>query len=822
MAKGTFVQTAFTAGELSGLLTARFGLELRQEGVKRLENFLVYPHGAAQIRPGLRYIRNTKDSSAVSRLIPFVYSSIQAYMLEFGDTYIRFCKDQAAITLTAQNITAITKADPAVVTYSGSDTYANADKVIITGVVGMAEVNNREFTVANVNVGANTFELSGIDSSDYTAYVSGGTVAEIYEISSPYAAADLAEIKYCQSADVLYLWHPDYAPRKLSRTGHTAWTLSTINFNPSATKEVGTNPDATCTPGATTGTGITFSFGDNVMLDGDVGRIIQSGAGRASITAYVAANDVTCDIIDDFASTDAIASGDWDLLGSPNDEVTPDISSPVGAIVTLTATTLNVFRAADVGKYIRINNGFIRITSYTSGTVVKGEILKVLNEEEEGTPDASILWTLEDSVWTAANGYPSCGTFFEDRLCVAGVAAYPETVWGSVVGDYENFTPGVDDSDSFEFSLGGRNVNVIRWLEPREYLVTGTIDSEYRLGPEDTGSPLTPLNVVAKQQTPHGGYNEMPVTVGAATLFIQKAQRKIREFIWRWEADRYVAPDMTRLSTHISKGGIKLLAYQQEPLSILWFIREDGLLLSMTYLREEDVVAWQRHPMDNGTVESVAVIPGTGYDEVWVIINRTIDGETVRYVEMLEEVFEDDKDEFSDNSGLNAFYVDSGLTYNGSETSTITGLWHLNGETVSILADGANQPQKTVSDGAITLDTAASVVHVGLPYTAEIETLRIEQLLETGISIAKPKRTCEVVVLVLNSKEFKIGKDSDNLDSPLMRNTDMPTGESIKLVSGNVRMTLDDAFRYEDRIVIVQDKPMPLTVLGIVQDVVVY
>ena len=758
MAKGHFLQDNFTGGEWSPLLEGRVRLEKYPNAVYKLENFLLYPHGPAQFRPGSRYIHHTKDNG-FARSIRFEFSVEQAYNLEFGNGYIRFYKEQAILIYTPQGITNITKANPCVVTYSGANTYANGDRVILQNILGMVELNNREFTVANINTGANTFELSGIDSSAYDAWTSSGTIAEIYEVSSPYLTADLEFIKYCQSADVLYLFHPDYTSYKLSRAGETAWTLTPINFIPPATDEIPYEPATTLTPASETGNSVVFTAGASVFQNGDVGRIIRAGAGRASITTYTSGTQVTCAIVDAFApigetftnlleenanhwvisgfgtteyylkntapfysatkpdriylndiqstegtvsslaagawgwgnadtlgyntiyvrlsdGTDpdsksplgspdndyvkksmltAITSGNWEIQGSPNGSLTPDIKSPVGAICTLTSTT-NLFRSTDVGKYISIHSGFIRITQYVGATSVKGDILKELT-----AITATTTWELLSSVWTADLGYPTCGTFFEDRLCLAR----DETVWGSVVGDYENFTPGVDDDASFEFTLAGRQVNAIQWIEPREYLILGTIGSEWRLGPEDIGLPLTPTNVVAKQQTTFGCDGIMPVTIGQATLFLQRAGRKIREFTYQWESDGYVAPDMTQLAPHVSESGIVELAYQQEPLSILWAVTVDGALIGLTYLRAEDVIGWHRHPVD-GFVESISVIPGDGYDELWAVINRgTINGQTVRYVEMMEKIFDDDDATFKANKGLNAFFVDSGLTYEG-------------------------------------------------------------------------------------------------------------------------------------------------------------
>lgn len=839
--KGIFEQTNFTAGIWSDLLDGRGDLAKFGNSLKRLENMIVWPHGPAQVRPGLRYIAGTKTNSKTSRLIPFEFSVTQAYILEFGDQYIRFYKDQAQID-------------------------------------------------------------------------SGGSP---YEISSPYLEADLAGIKYCQSADVLYLFHQNYAPRKLSRTGHTSWTLSAINWRPQPISEQAIEPAATLTLGAVTGTGITFTAGASVFLSGDVGRVITSGVGRASIVSHTSGTVVTCDIINDFSAVGPIASGDWQLLGSPNGSLTPSIKEPKGAICTLTSSgssesftnllggalddwwtasvsgtneyylnnsatpysatepdkvyingsdavqgvlgTLGItqwgwgdndtlgyntiyvrlsdgadpdtkyadptfvkksavtaaselFRSADVGKYVRINSGLVKLTSYSSATSVSGEILTELS-----ATTAATAWTLESEVWSSANGYPSCGTFFEERLVVAGSTANPETIWGSDVGDYETHTPGTDDADSFSFSLAGRRVNVIRWLEPREYLMIGTVGGEWRLGPEDTGQPLTPLNVVAKEITTKGCADVAPVTVDNATLFVQRAGKSIRELAYdlqKGELGGYVAPDMTLLAEHLTVDGIGGMAYQQNPIPTLWVFTDTGALLSMTYLRAEDVIAWHEHPM-TGSVESLAVIPGDGYDEVWAIVNRTVNGSTVRYVEMMEEIFTDSAATYTSNKGLNAFFVDCGLTYNGASTTTITGLDHLEGETVTIMADGNSHPDRTVSGGQITLTKAATVVHAGIGYTATMKTQRLSTNVPDGTVQGRKRRVVDLVVRVKDAAAFKVGRDESNLDSKFDPERSIVFGAPYHLFTGDIRTGYEGAFDRNGQLLIVQDKPMPLTVVAI-------
>ncbi len=841
MAKGNFIQAKFTSGEWSPLLEGQVTLEKYANALYRLENFIIDPHGPVRFRPGWRYIASTKTSAKRSILIPFVFSVTQAYMLEFGDYYIRFYKDQEQI-------------------FSG---------------------------------------------------------AVPYEIVSPYAEADLAQLKYVQSADVLYLRHPTVWPRKLSRTGHTSWTIAEVNYRPGPMKEQGIEPVATLTLAATTGANILFTAGASVFQTGDVGRMITSGVGRASIISFTSATQVRCDIIDDFSAVGPIASQSWSLLGSPSGSITPSAKEPVGAMITLTGSsaaetitnfinpgsdywslsgsgtneyygtaafiyaakpdklyiddveavegvvgtlginqwcwddndaighdtvyvrlasgddpdsvlpatyvksgvitaTTDLFRATDVGKYVRVHGGLVKITAYTSASSVTGQIMKELS-----AVTATSTWTLESEVWGSANGYPSCATFYEDRLCEAGCPTYPETVWGSVVGDYENHTPGVDDADAFEFTISGREVNVIRWLEPDEYLLVGSVGMISRVGPDDVGSSLTPLNVVAKRQSPDGAANILPVATKSGILYVSRTGfddskgLKVQEIAWSWQSDKYVTPDMTILAEHITGDGLDGICYQKEPFSMLWGWTTAGTPVSMTYLREEDVIGWASHPTD-GEIESMATIPGDGYDEVWAVICRTVGGAFVRYVEMAEKIFNDDAATYTANKGLNAFFVDSGITYNGAAATVIPGLDHLVGESVVALADGSFVSAKTVSAaGTITLSKAASVVHVGLPYTGYVQTMRLDATLASGTVQGKVKKIDDLVIRVNNSATFKCGPDATNLVECFDRERTIIFGGGYTLFTGDIPVGFDDGFNRDARVMIVQDKPMPLTVVAL-------
>jgi len=847
MIDARLAQNSFNGGIWSPILVGRTDFAKHGSAVRRMENFIVWPHGPAEYRPGFKYIAKADSDWVNARLIPFEFSVTQAYIIEAGHKYFRFYKDQAQIEASA-----------------------------------------------------------GVP----------------YEVVTPYEYGDLPELKWCQSADVLYLFHPDYATRKLSRTAHDAWTLQEITWAPGPMSVQAYLPAATLTLSAVSGADVTFTASASVFLGGDVGRLIVSGIGRASIVSVTSGTVVVCNIFDSFLAVGPIASGSWSMKGSPYAELTPSIIEPVGGICTLTAgaalsgqisiqhyqaswwtasgsgtneyylldsadpyyatepddvyingvaatsgtvgslvgvgggggdndtlgydtiyvrlfgftdpdlvavldgylkredaTVLpDVFRSGDVGKLVRINSGLVRITNYLSSRSVEGEIITVLT-----TLDLSTDWTLETLMWSAANGYPRDGTFFEERLILAGSDGFPETVWGSVVGDYENHAPGINDSDAIQVTIIGQKVNIIRWVEPGEYLIVGTTGGEWRVGPEDTGTAMTPLNIVAKQTTSKGCADIPPITVDGSTLFVQRVARKIRELTFdfaKGERGGYSAPDLTQLAEHLTVGGITSFAYQQEPFSTIWCAVEGRNLIGLTYLRSEDVIGWHEHPM-TGTdeVEDVAVIPGTDYDEVWCVIKRTVAAATVRYVECMQKVFTDTAAEYKANKGLNAFFVDSGETYNGVETSTITDLERLAGEEVSILADGAYQENQTVNDqGEIDLDPAASVVHIGLPYTGLIQTLRIDTQLPDGTAQAKEKQITNLFVRVKDSAVFKCGRDEDNLDTIQDPDITLVDGDPYPLFSGDLDARYEGEYGKKGQLFIVQDKPMPLTIQSVYPD----
>ena len=556
-------QSNFTAGELSPRLEGQIDFKKYFNGCSVLENMSVYPHGGAVRRGGSYHVAEVKDSADTGRLIPFEFNVTQAYVLEFGDQYIRFYKDNGQI-------------------------------------------------------------------------LSGGSA---YEVASPYLDSELFELHFAQSADVMYICHSNHAPRKLSRTGHTSWTLATPTFT-------------------------------------------------------------------------------W------------------------------------------------------AGT----------------------------SPWDATNGYPRTVSFYEQRLFFAGTSANPQTIWGSQTADYENFDQGTGlDDQSMEYAIATNRVNVIRWLQPSRDLIVGTAGGEFKIG-RPSGEPLTPSNIMITQQTTYGSWTAPPIQVGSSILFVQRARRKLREFGYNFQNDAYIAPDMTLLSEHITEGYLQDAEYQQEPDSIVWACTADGKLLSMTYERPEDVVAWSRHSIGgaDSKVESVTVITTATSDQVWLLISRTIGGGTKKYVEYLDPEIN----------------VDSGLTGTVSGASaTISGLSHLEGETVKVVVNGAVFPDQVVNGGAVTPsipDSWGNVnVEVGLSYTSTLKTMRAEVGSQAGKAQGRKKRWNEVQVRLLNSTGVTI-----NGDSMSFRTSADAMDEGLGLFSGDVKVT-NLGWDRDGYIEVKQEQPLPMTILGI-------
>lgn len=761
--------TSFNAGEWSPLLEGHLALERFGDSCRTLQNLIPLKQGPVTRRGGTYFVKEVKDSDDDTALIPFEFNVTQAYQIEAGDTYFRFYRNNSPITLTAQNITGITQANPAVLTYSGSDTYANGDEVYVTGVSGMTEVNGKYYLVSNVDTGANTFELQDIDGNDidsrgYTAYTSGGTVAEIYQITSPYSATDLYtsageyNFQYAQSADVLYIAHPDYAPRSLARTAHTSWTATSMTF--------------------------------------DDGPYLAENATSTTLTLSGTTGSVTVTA----SATTGINGGDG-------------------------------FQTTDVGRLIRWKDPanewtWLKITARSSTTVVTATI----SGQDASAGTATTSWRL--GVYSDTTGWPKAITFYQDRVVLAGCADYPDRYDMTKTGGYSDttfqFAPSdvdgtVADDAAIDGTLQSGDVNQIQWAGSDNHgLVIGTASKDWIVRPSTTGEVLTQGNAKADPFASTGSAYVKPIEAESGLIYLQRARRKIFDVIYSFERDQLKPRDLTILSEHITRNNITQMAFQQEPLNVVWMVRGDGALVGMTYYPDEAVFACHKHIIGgtDAAVKCLSVIPSSdgSRDELWMIVERTINGVTRKYIEYMTRYYEDDM------SLDDTICVDSALTYDSTATATITGLDHLEGETVKVMVDGKSHPDLTVSEGAITLanDVTGSTVQIGLSNTWILQPQRIEAGARDGVAQGKTKRITGFVIRLLNALGLKHGPDASNL---IEHDFDQGTAydETPTLFTGDtVPLKFDGGYDQNGVLYLTHDDVFPITILAIMPDITTY
>ena len=902
------VLSNFSSGEISPRLLGRVELGKYQNGLALSENFIHWPHGGATKRPGTVFVNELKDSSSKPRFQEFQHSTEETYVLCFENNLIRIFADGGIVTESPKTITGVTQANPAVVTSTGHG-FSNGDSIKVHSVSGMGELNNREFTVSNAST--NTFELSGIDSSAFEAYASGGTASKIVEVTTTYETGQLPDLRFAQSADVLYIGHQTHALAKLSRSSNTNWTLEDVDLtdgpfrdiNGDQTKKFFVAIDSTTinVTGATqadpvvittasahgykSGDCITFnSIGGMTQLNGKRYFIIKlsdntfslrdesyrdiDGTGYSAFTSGGTCNrSVTkwgtyaegatgFNLTSDFSYFHSDMVGQLLRVYEPGQQT--GISTPVSgsaisnsSVITndekvygfngLSGTTTwdedwnlpkhetGVVKVSDAANakvadlvFLHDVSCVLKITEVSNSTTAKCEI--VLNHlPADVITYGTSAW--EEGAWSAYHGYPQAIAFHEQRLWAGGTTRDPQTGWASVTNAYESFLDGDEDNDSISFTIASDKLDRILWLSSGPTLALGTVGSEYVIRSSESGKGITPGNISVKKQTDYGSTRHEPVRAGDALVFPARFgdfgnnARKLREFDYNFEQDKHKAPPLTIISEHISGSGISELVYAQEPNSIIWSIRDDGQIIGTTYEREQDVVAFYRDIIGgsfgngNAVVETEAVIPGNYGDELWVCVRRTIDGQTVRYVEYMSRELQ------IDDTKEDMVYLDCSATYEGPATTTISGLYHLRGEEVGVLGDGTRQLNKTVSDaGTISIDSSEKV-HIGYRIMSKLKTLPIEASPQEGRSQGRKKRIAKVFVRTNRSLGGKLGINNSPLDDMTYRGGDQLSPQiDPDLYTGLVEVSSPGGWDRELEIYIEHDDPYPFTALGLIAE----
>jgi len=769
MPKTAKIIQSLNAGELSPLLDARSDTAKYQAGCRTLENYIPLLYGGVEKRPGLEYIYDQKHHASVGRNKAFEHSVDDVYMLVFEENVIRVFRNGG---------------------------------VVMDGIAP-------------------------------------------YEIETPYLAADLFSLKFEQKADVMYITHPDYEERKLSRTGHTSWTLEVLAFDNGPFLDTNTTTTATITASATTGTVTLTATGCTPFVTGDTAGHEPSGAlathkSQTGALFKLIHSLETMKVDNTFTATgqtsssllvykgikwDYVTNDTWDgtitLQRSYDNSVWEDVHSTTSKSnnndqVTMTEEANDAYyRMVSSGTWkgqaectfsVRDHShiGVVQITTVTSTTVAIGTVVQTLASTE-----ATTRWA--EGAWSNYRGWPiAVAVSPENRLNFGGSTWYPLNYWGSTIGDYTDMKTGVLDDDAISFSLVGTGQqNTIRWMVPKEGMVLGTLGGEHIITSSNKDEPLSPTNVSARLQTSKGGEDIQALLVDQSVLFVQRGGKKVREMRYDFASDTNKAEDLTKYSNHITGTGITCMAYQRAPDPLLWCVLANGDMAVMTYEDEGEsrFYSWAKITTE-GSFESVDVIYGgpRAEDEVWVTTARSINGTTRRFVERFKprNWGSDQKD---------CFFVDCGLTYDDTPATIITGATHLAREEVAILADGGAVANQTVSAiGRITLADGASVVHLGLPYTATVQPMKLD-LQALGYTVTK--RITRGWLNFYQTIGAQWGMTTDGFDDVPFRVATDNMGEYVPLYTGAKEVTFPGGYDREGNVVVRSNQPLPCTLLSL-------
>ncbi len=677
----------------------------------------------------------------------------------------------------------------------------------------------------------------------------------IFEVNTPYLTADLPDLKFEQSADVTFITHPNYETRRFSRLADDNWILEASDIQTGPFRDQNTDTAKTITASATTGSVTLTAVGHAPFVSGTTAGHLPSGSADRSksqtgaLFKLVQATDtpsiseeIEANTLNDTSGTLAVPKGvTWDFTtngtwGAAGDSATIvlersyDNETTYETVVTVTsAANKNVttsgtegiadalYRArtssacaADTDASIQFSIrdtshiGIVEITAVASPTSATATVLTTLASTDP-------THRFSEGSFSNLRGWPIDVTISsEERLTFAGNISEPLTTWGSVIGDFTDFREGTDADDALTLTLvGSGQQNRIRWMLSKNTLVLGTVGGEHILGASKDDEALTPTNIRTRLQTTYGSENIAAKIVNQAVLFVQRGGRKIREFLYSFEQDSHKADDLTVFAEHITESGIVDMAFQRTPDPILWCVRADGEMATMTYERDQNVFSWSRQVSEGGTsdaeFESVAVIYGGAgnEDEVWVTIKRVINTATtpttVRYVERFFQRAMPSS--ISDMKYLDSYITDIGDT-------DIRGLGHLEGETVQVLGDGLVQATRVVSSAAITAESAANKYQVGLGYTATVKPMKLDL---NGMGLAITKKINRGVFSVFETIGGEVGTSTSKLH-------DIPTGTAA-LFTGSKEIPLSGGYSREGDILARQTQPLPMTVLSFSLDV---
>ncbi len=656
--------------------------------------------------------------------------------------------------------------------------------------------------------------------------------AFVMELSSIYPAAAVAGIKYVQCADVMYLAHPSYPVQVLKRTSATVFEISTLEWAYPPVLDPNLDDGFTITPSGVSGN-ITLAASKDLFLaghkdayfelihirrqnsiDGEFSNSTTSGGEGTSTTlevkgfwTFTTHGTWTGNVAIQRSYDNGSTWGDYRVYSSSNDsnvstsgeEEDSDVLYRIHITGYSQSSTGTIKKC--VYKFVNPDfrtTGVVQITAVTDARNASATVIKKLGEAV-----ATNEWN--EGAFSGVSGYPCAIAFFEERLFFGGIAKKPQTIWGSKTNDWNNFLDGTKDDDAISFTLASDTVNEIEWLVQHDNLIIGTSDSEWTLGASNKDEALTASNFHCVRQSVYGSAPIAARMAGEVVLFVQRQARKVREFCYSYEKDGFVSPDLTILADHITEGGVVETALTQQPDTLLWCLLSSGTIAALTYERDQEVCGWQRIVTD-GAIQSICAVPGTDGDTLYWIVVRN--GKR-----MIEEMA---PRTWSDTA--HCIYLDSAVVVdNGDDTGTVvSGLNHLEGKTVDILADGYDEYPAVVSGGTVTIPKAAHIICAGLPVESEVSPMPIEFETQNGLSLSRKKRICELRLMVYGS----IGGEARSGDCPWQKviSRDVLKDDVDKPISPKtetVRLETHGGYNEETNIEVRHDLPLPFNLAAI-------
>lgn len=926
-------QASFNSGEWAPSLYARVDMQKYRSGAALLENFFVDYRGGASSRPGTKYVIQCRDSAHPVRLISFQATSDVGYVLEFGEQYIRFMFQGQPVLETAFAITNITQANPADLTVPAHD-FVVGDWIFVTAILGMTPLNNRYFIIASVAGNHITLtDLRGnvIDSALFPAYISGGTAARIYTVTSPYLASELALLKFAQNGGTqMILCHPSHSTYQLTEISANSWTLTAVTFGTTAAIPINVTSSNTA-PGLTTygyvvtsvdvngqeslasaPTSLTCS---NMGVDPNSSIIINWTAvpgadhyriyraipthtglipvgamygyeGYARGTSFVDNN-----IAPDYSKTPPIAKNPFVGNGILSIVVTvPGVYTTVPTIAfgggspTIPAVATAILQVQGtptvgaggagyaVGDTVNFGNNVVAVVATVAAGVVTAWRSMAFSQSNPGqltsgaTPanpvaqvstsgggtgaTANFVWgvgqvnitnagagytfvptviftpagaTANANIDPTDNGNPSVPTFFQQRMVLAAPIGAPQTFWMSQTANYFNYniSEPIQGNDAITGTLVSGVLNNIKSIiSTTSGMLVLTDKASWLINGGAPGTAVKPDAVVANAQSFVGANDVPPITANYDILYVQQKGSSVRDLSFNIYFNVFTGTDISTISSHLFFGyQILEWAWAEEPYKVVWAIRNDGVMLTLTFLKEQEFVGWA-HQETAGEFKSVAAITevtdtaGT-VDAVYSVVDRVVAGATWKYIERFAE-------RAFPNGPEDAWCVDCGLQYSGAPATSFSGGEHLAGLTVTGLADGEIIPPFVMAaTGNFTLPLPASKVTVGLAFTCDLQTLAIE-LGDPNVQ-GKVKKIPNVDVRVNETLNLQIGPDFTHLQP--MKDTirgnvsSMLTGQSSQVVtglySGDARTFLSSAYTVPGQYCIRQSNPLPATILGV-------